>query len=85
MLGLGGAGEHSTTRDTLDRSVRQVADTEAALAESDDATRAAETTIGELTRCREAGRDLIESLDADDSAATRDETRDALDRLDSYC
>ncbi|MFC7615961.1 hypothetical protein ACFQV2_23220 [Actinokineospora soli] len=78
-------GEHTTTKESLTRSQQKVAETEDSLAKADEAKRVAETKVGELTKCQEAGRDLLDSLDADDSEAERDKTTDALDRMDSFC
>lgn len=79
------SGDHTTTKDSLTRSQQKVAETEDALAKSDEAKRVAETKVGELTKCQEASRDLLDSLDAEDSEAERDKTSDALDRMDSFC
>ncbi|MGX7828673.1 hypothetical protein ACTG9Q_26615 [Actinokineospora sp. 24-640] len=85
-------GEHTTTQEalaererSLSASQQKVGETEDQLAKAEEDRRVAETKVGELTKCRQAGKDLLESLDGGDTPANREKTTDALDRMDSFC
>lgn len=85
-------GDHATTQETLaerERSLsasqKKVGETEDQLAKAEEDRRVAETKVGELTKCRQAGKDLLDSLDGGDTPANREKTTDALDRMDSFC
>ncbi|GGS32980.1 MULTISPECIES: hypothetical protein [Actinokineospora] len=85
-------GDHTATRESLTKSEGALADSEKRVKEVEETLsgveedkRVAETKVGELTKCQEAGRDLIDSLDGGDTPENREKTSDALDRMDSFC
>ncbi|MGW5051652.1 hypothetical protein [Actinokineospora sp. NPDC004072] len=85
-------GDHTATQESLTRSEgslaaseKKVKAAEDALAGAEEDKRIAETKVGELTKCQEAGRDLLASLEGGDTPENREKTSDALDRMDSFC